>query len=763
MAYDRFMIAPLNSGLQRNVKPFAIPDEAFAELTNMYVFRGRLRKRFGSRLMNPNVAAGPDPLYPAATQQLYSRLRESIGVTDGMGDLAPTVILPNTIGAIGQMFSVGTQIFTVYQPNGVMLNTGTGTGTFDTATATITITGATAGATVYFYPALPVMGIATYDQLAVNDEYTIAFDTRFAYMYTNGGWERIGSGGVAPGGWTGTDSQFFWWTNWRGTFSTDRLLFVSNYNAADGIQYWNGAIWAILNPFTITAGNKIISGRIIVPFKGRLIILNTIETDGTHPNRCRYSQVGDPLQADAWKQAPGMYGKGGFVDAPTNEAIITAEFIKDRLIVYFERSTWELAYNGNQQLPFVWQQINTELGAESTFSVIPFDKVILGIGQTGVHACNGANTDRIDGNIPDEVFNIHNDDGGVERVYGIRDYYVEQVYWAMPDPNRTAAQPYPNRVLVYNYKTRSWAFNNDSITAFGYYQPANTAVSPSWDSTDVFWDYSSVDWGGGALQAKFRNVLAGNQEGWMFIIDPDNDRNAQSLQITNIDTSPGNGKVKITCINHNFTTNDQSEYQGPYVYIDNLNGLTFTVGEPRRWIYQVTLDSLDPLNPDTIIIQAPDIVAATGVYTGGGTMARVSNINVLTKQYNFYVDKNRNVAIDKVDFLVDKTTAGQFTVNVYASYGFNDVNLLGVNPGVLLGDNTVNTSAYSLYPLENTQQQLWRPAYLQAEGEAVQLRLYMTPEQITHLDAQGKPDTAFEDVQIHAIAFRATQTSNRLS
>ena len=52
---------------------------------------------------------------------------------------------------------------------------------------------------------------------------------------------------------------------------------------------------------------------------------------------------------------------GGYIDASTEEQIVSAEFIKDRLIVYFERSTWELAYTGNEVLPFVWQKINTEL------------------------------------------------------------------------------------------------------------------------------------------------------------------------------------------------------------------------------------------------------------------------------------------------------------------------------------------------------------------------------------------------------------------
>ena len=54
-------------------------------------------------------------------------------------------------------------------------------------------------------------------------------------------------------------------------------------------------------------------------------------------------------------------GFGNAIDAATQEAIVSAEFLKDRLIVYFERSTWELVYTGNQIYPFTWQKINTEL------------------------------------------------------------------------------------------------------------------------------------------------------------------------------------------------------------------------------------------------------------------------------------------------------------------------------------------------------------------------------------------------------------------
>ncbi len=39
-SFDKFVIAPLNSGLTADAKPWLIPDDAFERLNNAYVFRG---------------------------------------------------------------------------------------------------------------------------------------------------------------------------------------------------------------------------------------------------------------------------------------------------------------------------------------------------------------------------------------------------------------------------------------------------------------------------------------------------------------------------------------------------------------------------------------------------------------------------------------------------------------------------------------------------------------------------------------------------
>lgn len=709
MALDRFLIAPFKSGLQNDLKPWLIPEDAFEELRNAYVFRGRVIKRFGSYLIPPITSVD------SSVAQLSSRLRINIGTTDGSGDLSNNLpaVLPGVDGAIGQMFSIGTEIFTVYQASGAMLTTGSATThTFTVATGAYVFEGAAATTDVYFYPALPVMGFAVYEQPEINDEFTYAFDTRFAYRYAAQGWTRLGTGAAAT--WTGDDSEFFWSTSYRGATADATLLFTTNYNVTDKMRYWDGTIWTSFYPL-INATDTIQTARIIIPFKDRLLLLNVIENDGankTYVNRCRFGWDGSPVNAAAFRTDSA--GKGGVIDIPTKEAIISAQLLKDRLIVFCERSTWELAYTGNQILPFVFQQINSELGVESSFSIVPFDKIVLGIGDVGIHACDGLNVDRIDQKIPEYVFNIHNQENdGTKRVHGIRDYSQEMVYWCIPTDQNN--DKFPRHVLVYNYNNGSWAVNDDSITCFGYLQRDQDL---RWEDLTFTWEEWESPWNSGTFQSEFPNIIAGNQEGFTFIVTPqDITRNAPSLQITNLVIS-GN-TVTITAVNNNLR-------EGDYILIENANGITWPDSQTSIIKPILTVTTVDTAD-DTLTI---NISGASGTYTGGGTMARVSRIDIKTKQYNFYNEIGENIYIPVVDFLVDNNPDGEVTIDYLPSSSERDMRQDGIDSGAILGTGILETSAYDDVPLESSQNRFWHPFYPQIEGECAQFRIYLSDEQM---------------------------------
>src|SRR6185503_3728609 len=508
MAFDRFFIGPLQTGLQKNLRPFLISDDAFDLLQNAYVFRGRVRKRFGQRLMGTGWSS-------AVTEPLFSRLRINLGNTNGSGNFSGTV--PGAIFKVGQEFSIGDEIFTVYQTGtpAVMLDTGAATvKTYNTSNGAVVINGAAANTPVYFYPGEPVMGLCNYQNGPINNQPSYGFDTQFAYLFTGGSWQRSGTVLLH-----GNNLNFVETCNYRNVSpGGSPSLFITNYHVVnpngagsatdDPIWYTqNGSTWTTAKFYfaptgTPASGPFVVTSRLIISFKNRLLLLSTIENDGggglgtntAYTNRCRYSFNGSPFATNAWYEPNTtdgtLVGKGaGFIDATTEEQIISAEFIKDRLIVYFERSTWELAYTGNYVIPFLWQKINTELGSEAQFSTVPFDTVILTMGTTGVHACSGSNVERIDTKIPDQVFEIQNKNLGVQRVYGVRDYFTELVYWTFPSTTEdSGSNVYPTEILIYNYRNGSWAIFTDCITAFGYFEQQNENNSITWASTTLTWE-----------------------------------------------------------------------------------------------------------------------------------------------------------------------------------------------------------------------------------------------------------------------------------
>ncbi len=145
---------------------------------------------------------------------------------------------------------------------------------------------------------------------------------------------------------------------------------------------------------------------------------------------------------------------------------------------------------------------------------------------------------------------------------------------------------------------------------------------------------------------------------------------------------------------------------------------------------------------NNFIVLIPSVV---GTYTGGGTIARVSRVDIVTKQYNFYLNQGRNASVTRVDFFVDKTTEGQVTIDYYTS-----------TANQIIGSQILETSPYALYPLESNQDQLWHPVYLLAEGEFIQLRIYMSDDQMID------NSIALSDFQLNAMTFYAQRTSDRL-
>jgi hypothetical protein len=404
---------------------------------------------------------------------------------------------------------------------------------------TVTVTGATTftiprnttGDQAYKYLGTifqPVMGL--FQGFNQGNEFfpiLIAFNESQAFSFTDNIQDFTNiSGGTT---WTGNDSQFFWSANYQGSF------WATNNN--DNIRYYiSGTTWTNFTPQTDSTGTTVSTCLLIFPYKDRLVFLNTTENVGgsgniTFPQRARWSQngtayVGAPFPSggssdvNAWRQ--DIIGKGGYIDAPTSEQIVTAGFVRDTLVVMFERSAWRLRYTANEFLPFVWERIDSTYGSQSTNSNVTFDTGLMSVGKYGITMTTVNACERIDYQIADQVFNIEQTNAGNARVYGLRDYQRQLVYWLYPDSSSSFDSPafaayYPNRAFVYNYIEQNWALYNLTMTVLGQYRKVTAAT---WGSINATWGEYDVEWGSGFDELDNPQVISGDPFGQVFEWQP---------------------------------------------------------------------------------------------------------------------------------------------------------------------------------------------------------------------------------------------------
>jgi hypothetical protein len=715
MGLQQLYIAGSDAGLQLDKKPFLIPDKAFAKLENAYVWRDRVVKRQGLRILGrlqrnlaPFLLGNLD-----GSGALQSFLLNSFIPAD---ELATASIVPGSIS-----FSDATNTFTDLTKNGIITGTPAGSGTINYATGELNIAGGIAGhavnGTFSYYPGLPVMGIPDREISAINDEQTIFFDTKYAYVFVGTAFQEF----IAGTTWKASDSDFFWSTNYRGSTPESRLFFTTDFvnDGANPMRYTDGTTWTTFQPIIAdnppsAAQSLLYQAEILIPYYGRLLALNTWEgtTAGTFANavnifnRCRFSQIGNPVAADAWRS--DQFGKGGFIDAPTNEAIISAIYFKNTLIVYFERSTWQLRYVGEYGLPFIWERISSDFGSESKMSVILFDQGVAAVGDKAIISSNSLTVTRIDQQIPDVVFTFRNAANGIDRVHGVRDFQRQLVFWNYSDSN--LGRKFPNKVLVYNYMNQTYAIFRDNVTAFGTFQP-DTNIT--WDSLDTFWDDDDVKWDDVDTQSLFPNIVIGNQEGYVHYYGY-NSLDDPSLSISAITLASPN---VLTIKNHNLESGE----------IIMLTGLLFiNAGSPvatnlNNRIFQVTRLTDDTISLSewngTTYIENYAYTPAAGTYVGGGQVTIFPKMDIQTKDFNPFQQQSQQVKLAYIDFLTDVPGADTaMTVKLLLNTAQTVVG------NVIVGNKNVEQNLPAPYYLQGSDY-AWHRFFATTTGQYIRIEL----------------------------------------
>lgn len=763
--YQPLYIKAIETGLVQNRVEFILPNDAYPILENAFVWRERIKRKQGCQLLGRlrrvltaqslGVTVGAQTTYTFA--DIFASFIPAVGASEPNKEIEPGSLVI-TIGAPDNATftdnSDGT--FTV---TGVGVSAGSSVN-YVTGAVTIVVTAAGGGAAITaainYFPGLPVMGLRSRDLDNINNEELVAFDQIYAYKFGATGWQEF----IAGTTWTGNDSDFFWSTNyWVGDLDK-KIFWVTNNTGSTGdpIRYTNGTAWANFAPqITDPAGTNesLFQCLALLPYRGRLVAFNTWEGvtqvgSVQKRQRIRWSAIGNPftiaeiaivttVSANAWRD--DIRGKGGFTDIPTAEDIVAVGFVRDNLVIYCERSTWQLRYTGRSISPFQLEKVNTELGAESTFSAVQFDTSLVGIGDKGVVQCDSYKSERIDVKIPDLVFFFNNDANGPKRVHGIRDFQQRLAYWTYPyKPEEEETDIFPNRRLVYNYENDSWAIFIDSLTALGTYQAQSGRrwqdyVRPTIDS----WQNQNYPWIN--RPSLFPSIVGGNQQGFVEFLD-EQVKNDVSLSITNITGFEGvtNTATRITSPSHNLETGQIIEIvliPTGTPFATSLNGHVFG-------IVRIDNDNIDlyVYNSITGMFSTPQS-DLPDTYIGGGKISVLDNFRIVSKKFNF-LDQGQAIQLGYIDILLDTTTNGAITLNAYIDYNDNSpTNRLSQNKDPVTG--LPDTFFNSVVPTSTTggieSDKQWHRVFCATRGAFITIEWTLSNAQMNGNEQQS-------DVQI---------------
>jgi hypothetical protein len=775
--YKPTKIAGFETGLVQEREEFLLPNDAYPTLENAYVWRERIRRRQGlqtlGRLRRNLMLSSMGNISASGAGIETFNIFTGLGVasTEPFAEIELGNVTPISI-AIGAPIS---QTLTDIAGEGILTIVGAGpitaaTINYATGDITLTFSGAAASSAVTFtgayYPGLPVMGLRSRELTAINNEMTVAFDTKYAYKFTSAWIEFI------PGTtWSGSDSDFFWSTNYFVGDANQKIFWVTNFSGTSGdpIRYTNGAAWVNFAPQIDSTGSNFLQQSLgLLPFRGRLLAFNTLEGASlslaqSFTNRIRWSAIGTPfttpaagvvtlVNPNAWRD--DIRGQGGFLDIPTSESITAFGFVRDNLVIYCERSTWQLRYTGRSIAPFQIERVNSELGAESTFSAVQFDTSLVGIGDKGIVECDSFKSDRIDIKIPDLVNQFNFNNFGYSRIHGIRDIQQRLAYWTYPlAPGAGASVTYPNRRLVYNYENDSWAIFTDSLTCFGVYQPQSALRWQDFAGLGAAgaWERQNYPWVN--RPSLFPALVGGNQQGFVMFLGSNlqpqvsNSINLSIRDIEGFDTTP----TVITCPNHNLQTGQVIQISGipsTSAFAATLNNQIFGIvvgddmednpaNEFQLWIY-------NPLDGQFTI---PQTDSSASIYFGGGKIAVRDGFNITSKKFNS-LDEGQKIQMGYIDVLLNNTTNGALTMNVYMDYNNSTpINQLpeNINPQTNKPDaffnSTVPTTANTFQGIKGSKN--WQRVFCPTRAQFLTIQWTLTNAQLVGVEQQN-------DVQIDA-------------
>lgn len=458
--YQSFLIAPFNVGLDTDQERWLLPQDAFKEMKNAHIHHGVIEKREGFKEWAEMVKtttdlqisgiteANPGVVTVTSAASLSNGQRIQLNYVGGMTEVNGTEFLVSAVG--GTTFA---------------LQDTTGTNVDTSGFTTYT-----SGGSVTTFPGNRIMGIHQWVDGSNNKE-VLVFDTTSAAIYNtaNNSLEALDTSDI----FTSSSVDFVTASDWASTqgtnFSTlNRLYFTNGISNAggstDGIRFYQAGTGSPptttqYNP-QINSSAEIRGAKLIFALRQRLIILHTFEGANTYPQRARWCQVQNPDDDKAWDD--NKPGRGGFVDAPTGDQIVSAQYLKNSLVVFFTSSVWLLTPVSDPALPFRWQKLNSWRATEGRIGSVGYDRYVFSIGIRGICSTDGTDTVRIDERIEDFVKDEINQ-SEFNKVFSKRSFGNKRLWWLYPSKEVTDS----DSALIYDGESKAYSTYDIALNVLG--------------------------------------------------------------------------------------------------------------------------------------------------------------------------------------------------------------------------------------------------------------------------------------------------------
>ncbi|MBS3903750.1 MAG: hypothetical protein KGZ39_00305 [Simkania sp.] len=374
MSTQYITVGDISKGLTTDRLPFNIDNDAFPVLINAYQWRGRIKRKRGTALLNriKRFFNSASTAYSStATLTLSGGGIGAGNILSGFSTSSVTTLAPNASIIPGSVTitAPGPTLYTDPSMDGTL----SPSGTINYATGAIVIAaqaGNAVSAQFNYYPTLPVLGLEDFVMASSAFPGTIAFDDSYSYQVNTAYpyssfdvsfYKNPASSGSLPSytpkttwtptTWNGQDYQQFWTTNYQGALWATNGINVPFSGTNIGMQF------NLVTEVTMIVPGPPATARLTIAAHGLVVgdflFLNEFPTatvTGINFQTCYVTNVPDVTHVDVEFPNATLGGAGGAV------ATGIAQYLTNRSDTTKDCLRWYDGAPVNGTLPPVFSQ-----------------------------------------------------------------------------------------------------------------------------------------------------------------------------------------------------------------------------------------------------------------------------------------------------------------------------------------------------------------------------------------------------------------------